>query len=171
MASELDLQLIEAYTGGVNMPLQSQDGFIARAVFDAAAETVNIEYVHPRDVIGAGGAVGLAGLQTRQSTTFANVGGFALTADEAASLVSSKLRVLASTSTGADACEVRLFSVTAAAAVTGSTLSFTSTSLVEQTSAAFALPATAAVYTIQMRLATTGSPNTATCLRAILEGA
>jgi hypothetical protein len=170
MASELDLQLIEGYTGGVNMPLESQDGYVARAVVDEDAGTVNIEYVHPSAVASSAGALGVAGLQTRQSTTFANIGGFALTATEAALLTSIKLRAIASTSTGADACEVRLFSITANAAVSGSTLSFASTTLAEQSTAALTLPSTAAVYTVQMRLATTGSPNTATCLRAIVEG-
>lgn len=165
MPSELDLQLIEGYTGGFNMPLESQHGYTARATVDETNETVGIEYVLEPD------AIPVAGRQTTQATSFTTIGGFALSASEAARLSASgiQLRVLAATSSGADACEVRLFNQTAAGAVSSSTLSFASTSFAEQTTPALTIPATPAVYLVQMRLATTGSPNTATCLRAVVE--
>lgn len=163
--NELDLKLIEAFTGGFNMPLASQHGYVARAKYDAARGTVGIEYVLAPD------AIPVAGRQTTQATSFTTIGGFALTAAEAARLAASSvvLRVLAATSTGADACEVRLFNQTVSAAVTSSTLSFASTSFAEQSTGDLTIPETAAVYLVQMRLATTGSPNTATCLRALIE--
>lgn len=163
--NELDLKLIEAYTAGFNMPLESQHGYTARGSYSASAGMVGIEYVLAPD------AIPVAGKQTTQATSFTTIGGFALSAAEAARLSATgvQLRVLAATSSGADACEVRLFNQTAAAAVTGSTLSFASTSFAEQTTGELTIPATAAVYLVQMRLATTGSPNTATCLRAQLE--
>jgi hypothetical protein len=165
MANELDLQLIEQFTQGFNMPLASQAGYVARAVAGEDADTVGIEYAPIAE------AVGVAGLHTTQATSFTTIGGFALTAAEAERLAATgvKMRVLAQTSAGADACEVRLFNQTAAAAVTSSTLSFAATSFAEKTTAELALPSTAAVYLVQMRLATTGSPNTASCLRAQLE--
>lgn len=163
--NELDLKLIEAFTGGFNMPLESQHGYSPRAKYDAARGTSGIEYVLAPDVTP------VAGRQSTQTTSFTIIGGFALNASEALRLSASgiRMRALAATSSGADACEIRLFDQTANAVVSGSLLSFASTSFTEQTTGELTIPSTPAVYQVHMRLATTGSPNTAVALRVIVE--
>ncbi len=109
----------------------------------------------------------VAGNQNTDQLTFQSIGGIKLTATEATSLAACVFRVVAFATSAADACEVRLFNVTDAAVVASSTLSFTNTTSAELT-AAIAIPAGAKVYEVQMRLATTGSPNRGVVLGARL---
>lgn len=111
----------------------------------------------------------LAGNQSTDLLTFQTIGGIALSAGESTTFATATWRVVAQTSDGADACEVRLFDVTAAAAVAGSTLSFTNDTAPAEQSASVSLASGARVYEVQMRLATTGSPNRAVALHAQIE--
>ena len=75
-------------------------------------------------------------------------------------------RVAAFTTDAADPTEVRLFNVTAASVVAGSTLNFDNLLPIQKT-ASISLVAGANVYEAQMRLSVTGSPNLAVCTQAL----
>jgi len=109
----------------------------------------------------------VSGSQNVELTTFQTIGGIELLTAESALMLSSKFRVLAFTTSAADACEVRLFNLTTAAVVASSTLSFTNTTPAEL-NVDVTLPTGDNVYLVQMRLATTGIPNQAFCLNAQL---
>lgn len=109
----------------------------------------------------------LAGSQSTDQTTFQTVGAFNLSAAESTTFASPSFRVTAFTTNAADACEVRLFNQTTSAPVASSTLSFTNTDPAEL-DAGLTLPAGENLYLVQMRLATTGTPNEAVCLHAQL---
>jgi hypothetical protein len=75
-------------------------------------------------------------------------------------------RAVIETTDAADAAEIRLYNVTLGAAVAGTTKTTTSLTPVVVEQAGITLATGPNLYSVQLRLQTTGSPNVATCRQA-----
>jgi hypothetical protein len=107
----------------------------------------------------------VAGVENVDVTGFTSIGSTIPFAPESNPNGSFTWSVVLETSNAADAAEIRLYNVTLGAVVAGSVLSTTSITPVNLS--AVITPATGLnLYSAQMRLQTTGSPNVATCRQA-----
>jgi hypothetical protein len=107
--------------------------------------------------------VGVGGLQTNDTSTFSGVGGIffdptLIYGSGTGFTRTIKFRAIIETNNILLPTEVRLFNITDAAVVAGSTLSTTSLTPSGVTSAALTLPATQKVYEVQIRLVGVPAP-------------
>lgn len=109
----------------------------------------------------------VGGVESTQQTSFVTVGTTYLDLSNFVNIQSATFQVVIETTDAADAAEIQLFNVTTGAVVASSILQ--STSLTPEAVSATvtgSLAAGANIYEAQLRLATTGSPNRATCKQA-----
>lgn len=108
----------------------------------------------------------VGGVATTDLTTWVAIGAISINPADFLNIANTaSWRVVAFTTNAADPTEVRLFNVTAASVVAGSTLSFNGLLPVQQT-ASISLVAGANIYEAQMRLSVTGAPHLAVCTQA-----
>jgi len=107
--------------------------------------------------------------QTTQQTGFTVLSAFEFDPADFNNPTSVDFRALIETDNAADGAEIRLLNITTASEVTGSVLSTTNTTTTLVNADLVANMASGSnIYEVQLRLQTTGAPNTASCKRAEL---
>ena len=109
----------------------------------------------------------VSGVETTDLTSWTRVGTAALDPGDLVNIAPSTVRwgAVAETTNVSDPAQMRLFNVTTAAVVAGSTLDFTTTTATQQT-ALITLASGLNVYEAQLRLTSIGAPNRAICTQA-----
>jgi len=109
----------------------------------------------------------VASVENTDQTGFVTIGSTVINPSDLVNISQVTWEAVIETNNGADAAEVRLVNVTLGSVVVGSTLNTTSLTPV-LVSATVTLASGANLYEAQLRLATTGAPNLATCKQAQL---
>lgn len=138
--------------------------------------TAEIVFINGSDYIAADASLDryersvVANTTDTDQTGFVSIGATYIDTADFVNLNGVTWEAIIETTNVADAAEIRLYNVTTAAVVAGSTLNTTSLTPV-LVSAPITLAAGANLYEAQLRLTTTGTPNRATCkqARVILE--
>ena len=107
--------------------------------------------------------------QSTQLTGFATLSAFEFDPADFTGSSLIEFRAIIETTNAADGAEIRLFNTNTLTAVTNSTLSTTNTTATLVTADLTSdMAGSSTIYEVQLRLQTTGAPNTALCKRAEL---